>query len=100
MTLFEVENDAGHVDAAFIDGISMANNMDCVNSTYKVGKTYDFYFVNLTPDSHPMHFHLINMQKVKQFKFNVAEYSEKYFRINGGKPDRYGWENAPINLDP
>ncbi len=43
----------------------------CQNSTYKVGKVYDFYFINLTPDTHPIHFHLINMQKVKQFKFDV-----------------------------
>jgi len=59
----------------FIDGISMMNGMNCTNSTYKLGKTYDFYIINLTPDTHPIHFHLINMQKVKQFSFNVDAYT-------------------------
>ena len=71
-----------------------------MNTTYKVGETYDFYFINLTPDAHPIHFHLINLQKVKQFKFNVDEYAEKYFEINNGKPGIRGWAQAPIDLDP
>lgn len=80
MTLFEVENEAMEVEAAFINGISMmtqmmGGQMMCMNATYKVGKTYDFYFINLTPDAHPIHFHLVNLQKVKQFKFNVDQYS-------------------------
>lgn len=58
----------------FIDGLSMMNGMECLNSTYKAGKTYDIYFINLTPDTHPIHFHLINMQKVKQFPINIAAY--------------------------
>jgi hypothetical protein len=45
--------------------MSMSLGMSCANSTYKTGKVYDFYFINLTPDTHPIHFHLINMQKVK-----------------------------------
>ena len=88
------------MDGAFIDGLSMMNSMECLNSTYEVGKTYDFYFINLTPDSHPIHFHLVNMQKVKQFKFNVDAYAFKYFSINNGKPDKHGWDKAPISLDP
>ena len=78
----------------------MMNGMDCPNATYKVGKTYDFYFVNLTPDAHPIHFHLVNTQKVKQFKFDIDAYAKKYFSINGGKPDQKGWDMAPISLDP
>ena len=84
----------------FIDGMSMMNGMDCANSTYEIGKTYDFYIINLTPDTHPMHFHLINGQKVKQFKFDVEAYTEKYFEINGGMPDRHGFSSPAISVDP
>ncbi len=73
---------------------------DCSNSTFKSGKTYDFYFINLTPDAHPMHIHLVNFQKVKQFPFDVASYEQEYFSINGGKPDRYGYATPPTSLDP
>lgn len=66
---------------------------------YKVGKTYDFYFVNLTPDTHPIHFHLVNMQKVKQFKFDVAGYTKKYYEMNG-EPMKNGFHMVPTPLDP
>lgn len=56
--------------------------------------------INLSPDSHPMHFHLINVQKVKQFKFDVGSYEEKYFEINGGVPTRHGFVRHPVSLDP
>lgn len=84
----------------FIDGISMMTGMDCKNSTYKAGKVYDFYFINLTPDTHPIHFHLINMQKVKQFKFDVDAFQAKYYEINGGRPDRFGFMTPPLWVDP
>lgn len=71
----------------------------CHNSTFKVGKTYDFYIVNLTPDGHPIHFHLINFQKVKQFKFDVEAYKAKYFSLNG-KPDIHGYVYSPIQINP
>lgn len=55
----------------FIDGVSIMTETPCRGNTFEIGKVYDFYWINLTPDSHPIHFHLINMQKVKQFKFDV-----------------------------
>ncbi len=84
----------------FIDGISMSNGMNCTNSTYKIGNTYDFYIINLTPDTHPIHFHLINLQKVKQFLFDVDKYDEHYFDVNGGRPDKHGFSHVPIAVDP
>lgn len=99
-TLFEVTNENGDVDGAFIDGLSMKTSMTCPNSTYTAGKTYDFYYINLTPDTHPMHVHLIQFQKVKQYPFDVTGYSNQYFAINGGKPNRTGFATAPISLDP
>ena len=88
------------MDAMFIDGISMTNGRNCENSTYKIGKTYDFYIINLSPDAHPLHFHLINFQKVKQYPFDVEKYEEKYFSINGGAPSIHGFSKPAISLDP
>lgn len=75
-TLLEIRNEDGDPDGAFIDGISMETGMDCPNSTYTAGKTYDFYLINLTPDAHPIHIHLIQFQKIKQYPFNVDAYSD------------------------
>lgn len=78
----------------------MKNGMNCTNAVYKLGKTYDFHIINLTPDSHPIHFHLINMQKVKQYPFDVDAYTEKYFQLNGGRPDKHGFSKYPVTPDP
>jgi hypothetical protein len=95
-------SETGEVEAMFIDGVSMMmNGVKCVEgSTFKVGKTYDFYIINLSADMHPIHFHLINMQKVKQFKFDVDAYTNEYFRLNGGMPMKHGFMMAPVSLDP
>jgi hypothetical protein len=99
ITLFEVmENDMPN--AILIDGRSLHSGKDCANSTFNIGQTYDFYFANLTPDNHPIHFHLINMQKVKQFPFNVTNYSAKYFAQNEGRPGKNGFNRHPTPLDP
>jgi len=84
----------------FIDGISMMNGMNCPNSTYDVGKVYDFYIINLTPDTHPIHFHLINIQKVKQFPIDMEKYTEDYFELNGGMPSKHGFQSPPKSIDP
>lgn len=68
-------NEDDDVDAMFIDGMAMMNGMNCTKSTYDLNKTYDFYIINLTPDTHPIHFHLINLQKVKQFPINIPAYT-------------------------
>ena len=84
----------------FIDGQAMINGMKCPSSTFKHCKTYDFYFINLTPDTHPIHFHLINLQKVKQFPIDVAAYSKDYFDLNGGMPSKYGFPSVHLVIDP
>jgi spore coat protein A len=59
----------------YIDGISLGLGRTCINSTFKIGGVYDFYIINLTPDAHPIHFHLINFQKIKRFPINVEAYT-------------------------
>jgi spore coat protein A len=78
----------------------MMNSMDCQGSTYQKGKAYDFYFINLTPDTHPIHIHLTNMQFVKRYLFDVQNYTNDYFKANGGLPGRSGFSQLPIKIDP
>lgn len=77
-TLCEVVK-GGDLISMLIDGLSMKIGRSCRNHTFSLGKTYDFHFINLTPDSHPIHFHLINFQRVKTYKIDVHSYKLKYF---------------------
>ncbi|MGZ6053754.1 MAG: multicopper oxidase domain-containing protein, partial [Isosphaeraceae bacterium] len=53
--------------ARFIDGGP--------TETPTVGTIEDWYYINLTPDTHPMHTHLVNFQVVGRVPFDVAAYS-------------------------
>lgn len=94
--------DTGFIDSMLIDGVPMEfNGSGCTNATYQVGGVYDFYLVNLTPDTHPIHFHLINMQKIRQYKFNADAYLTDYLATNnGGTLHAHGFHQTPIQLDP
>jgi len=72
----------------------------CEGHAFNIGKTYDFYLINLTPDSHPIHFHLINFQKIKTFPFKVEKYKQDWFDLNGGEPSPHGYNTLPKNIDP
>ena len=93
-----VEDDVSQ--GMYIDGVSYEKSLSCQNSVYKTGQTYDFYMINLTPDSHPMHFHLINFQKVFAVPFDVDAYIQAWFDQTGQKMPRGGFENTPQILDP
>jgi spore coat protein A, manganese oxidase len=43
--------------------------------TPTAGTIEDWYFINLTPDTHPMHTHLVSFQVVGRVPFDVAAYS-------------------------
>ena len=82
------------VDSMFLNGISMHTAESCNGSTYKNGQVYDFYVINLTPDNHPIHFHLVNMQKIKSFSFDADAYEKDWFEKNGQIGNR-GFESFP-----
>jgi spore coat protein A len=71
-----------------------------LTETPKVGSTEDWYFINLTPDTHPMHLHLVQFQLVKRIPFDAAQYKIDWLALNGGQalpfPDSY----TPKTLDP
>ncbi len=83
-----------------IDGISLKTSEKGEGATFKFGGVYDFYFVNLTPDEHPIHFHLINLQKIATFKISAGKYLEDWHTKNGGEPGQHGYSKISTNMDP
>jgi spore coat protein A, manganese oxidase len=47
-----------------------------VTETPKAGTVEDWVYVNLTPDTHPMHTHLVTFQVIGRTPFDVAAYEE------------------------
>jgi spore coat protein A len=47
----------------------------------------DWYYVNFTPDTHPMHTHLFTFKVVGRYKFDAAGYAAKYTKFDAqGNP--------------
>ena len=61
-----------------------------VTETPRAGTVEDWVFVNLTPDTHPMHVHLVTFQVVGRTPFN----DDAYRKAHGGK------NGAPGGIDP
>ena len=49
-----------------------------ITETPKVGTIEDWVYINLTPDTHPMHSHLVTFQVVGRTPFDVQAYEEAY----------------------
>jgi spore coat protein A len=49
---------------------------EAVSENPSAGTIEDWVYVNLTPDTHPMHSHLVNFQVVGRTPFNVAAYQD------------------------
>ena len=71
---------------------------NCQGATFKQGQVYDFYIVNLTPDQHPMHIHLVNFQVIGRFDFNTANYKSAWEKKNGKTGPR-GFQKIPSQVD-
>jgi spore coat protein A len=61
-----------------------------VTETPKVGTVEDWVYVNLTPDTHPMHTHLVTSQVIGRTPFDVEAYEE-------GNEGQHG---VPGGIDP
>ncbi|WP_194793094.1 multicopper oxidase family protein [Raineyella fluvialis] len=48
-----------------------------------VGEVEDWYYVNTTPDTHPMHTHLFGFTVLGRYTFDVAGYVAKYGTTHG-----------------
>ncbi len=54
-----------------------------VTEAPQVGTVEDWFYVNVTGDTHPMHTHLVTFQVVGRTPFDAAAYEEKYEGPNG-----------------
>ena len=84
---------------SFIDGVPFHVSESCTGRTFNLNQIYDIHFINLTPDSHPIHIHLINFQKVSQYPFDVDTYTNDYYTQNGD-PGTRGYTSIPTAIDP
>ncbi|WP_404347388.1 multicopper oxidase [Sutcliffiella horikoshii] len=48
-----------------------------ISETPKLGTTEIWYLINLTPDTHPIHIHLIDFQILDRREFNVDKYNKE-----------------------
>lgn len=79
--LADTFNSMGELYSIMIDGVNV--DQGCAGAKYKLGKTYDFYIINLTMDDHPIHIHLINFQVIGRFNFDVKKYRKDWEAQNG-----------------
>jgi len=82
LTLNEVMGPAGPV-VVLLDG----QKWDAPTSELpRVGATEDWYIVNLTGDSHPIHLHLVQFLIINRQKIDVDRYKTDWTLINGTPP--------------
>jgi FtsP/CotA-like multicopper oxidase with cupredoxin domain len=82
LTLNEVMGPDGPV-VALLDG----QKWDAPTSELpKVGATEDWYIVNLTGDTHPIHLHLVQFLTINRQKIDVDRYKTDWILINGTPP--------------
>ena len=69
------------------------------SETPKVGTVEDWYYINLTGDTHPMHTYLVTFQVVRRFPFDAEAYEEAVGEgPNGGVPG--GTDPTPYRTGP
>lgn len=99
-TILNEQSDAGGVLGAQIDGIGFETSfLQTALNTFNYRQTYDVYIINLTPDAHPIHFHMINFQKIAEYDFDNVGYQAAFLAQNGPLP-RAGYAVHPIITDP
>ncbi len=72
-----------------------------LTETPKNGTTEDWVIVNLTPDTHPIHLHLVTFQLVNRQGFQANKYTKDWLAINaaGGMPP-FPVSYVPTMLSP
>lgn len=77
---------------------------DPITENPKLGSTEIWYLINLSPDSHPIHIHLIDFQVIDRRNFDVDRYNkEKTIHYTGPplppEPQERGWKDT-VRADP
>ena len=82
VTLTEVEGPNGPLEA-LLDGQEWSAP---ISEQPQLGTTEDWVIINLTEDTHPIHWHLVDPQLVSRQAFNVTAYSKDWKAKNGEPP--------------
>ncbi|WP_257148398.1 multicopper oxidase family protein [Bacillus sp. AFS073361] len=77
---------------------------DPISENPKLGSTEVWYLINLSPDSHPIHLHLVEFQVLDRRGFDVDRYTkEKIIHYTGPaippEPHERGWKDT-VRADP
>jgi spore coat protein A len=80
ITLNEIDPDEA---TWFLNLNGMHFDQGPTTETPKVGAVEDWVYINLTPDTHPMHTHLVTFQVVGRTPFDVQAYEDAYEGTNG-----------------
>ena len=81
---FEVVNPANDEPLAiYLNGQTMDG---ILTETPRVGSTEDWWLINPTMDTHPIHLHLVQFQVVQRIPFNAAQYEADWIEQNGPLP--------------
>ncbi len=54
----------------------------------------------MTADTHPIHFHLVNVQKIHSYKFDKERYLNDWQNANGGPIPHMGYHSLTTSLNP
>lgn len=97
ITLNEIDVDSPNWRLTLSDNPFMDNLP--ATETPKVGTIEDWYYINLTGDTHPMHTHLVTFQVVRRFPFDAEAYETAVGEgPNGGVPG--GTDPTPYRTGP
>ena len=79
-TLNEQESDIGEPVAVLIDGQHFDND---ITELPRVGTTEEWYFQNITEDTHPIHVHLVEFQLEDRQAIDVDRFKAYWESLNG-----------------
>lgn len=71
-----------------------------VTETPTLGTTELWEIINLTADTHPMHWHLVQFQLVNRQRFDVVGYTAAFDTANPVIPIPEGSAHVPVKVDP
>jgi spore coat protein A len=77
--LVEADDVYGNPTGSYIGGYDMTVPM----KPFKLGKVYELHIIDTTPDAHPIHIHLVNMQVIKIIQFDAESYENDWITLNG-----------------
>ncbi len=92
-------NEVGAETAGWFLTLNGAHFMDDpLTETPRVGSVEDWYYINLTGDTHPMHTHLVTFQVVGRVPFDADAYADAVGSGPGGVPG--GVDPSPYATGP